>query len=404
MKTLSNKRILLGVTGSIAAYKSAELVRRLREAGADVQVIMTQAATHFITELTMQAVSGKPVRAHVLDADEESGMGHIVLSRWADAVLIAPASANTIAKIAHGVADDLLSTICLASQVPLIVAPAMNQQMWLSAATQENVHTLGRRGVQVIGPGEGDQACGESGAGRMLEPTEIVHQTSMMFDEQLMTGLKVLVSAGPTIEDIDPVRFISNRSSGKMGYAIADAASKSGASVTLVTGPVSLPGPERVKRIEIRSADQMYNRVMEQAPRHDIYISAAAIADYRPVNYVEEKIKKNETTMTLSLEKTPDVVTRVANLDRGPFVVGFAAETRSMEQNALTKLQSKSLDMIVANSVGQKEIGFDSDENELTVYWRDSSKVLSRASKSELAGQLIKLIVESYEKNTAKST
>ncbi|MFQ5470754.1 MAG: bifunctional phosphopantothenoylcysteine decarboxylase/phosphopantothenate--cysteine ligase CoaBC [Gammaproteobacteria bacterium] len=404
MKTLSNKRILLGVTGSIAAYKSAELVRRLREAGADVQVIMTQAATHFITELTMQAVSGKPVRAHVLDADEESGMGHIVLSRWADAVLIAPASANTIAKIAHGVADDLLSTICLASQVPLIVAPAMNQQMWLSAATQENVHTLGRRGVQVIGPGEGDQACGESGAGRMLEPTEIVHQTSMMFDEQLMTGLKVLVSAGPTIEDIDPVRFISNRSSGKMGYAIADAASKSGASVTLVTGPVSLPGPERVKRIEIRSADQMYDRVMEQAPRHDIYISAAAIADYRPVNYVEEKIKKNETTMTLSLEKTPDVVTRVANLDRGPFVVGFAAETRSMEQNALTKLQSKSLDMIVANSVGQKEIGFDSDENELTVYWRDSSKVLSRASKSELAGQLIKLIVESYEKNTAKST
>ena len=400
MNRLENKRILLGITGSIAAYKSADLVRRLRDTGAEVQVVMTKAATDFITSLTMQALSGRPAHVYLLDADEEARMGHISLARWADVIVIAPASANFLARLAHGLADDLLSTLCLASDVPIAVAPAMNHQMWGNAATQENIKLLTQRGVRIWGPGEGDQACGETGSGRMLEPLQLVEMISGMFQSKTLTGVRVLVSAGPTQEDIDPVRFLSNRSSGKMGFAIARAAVEADATVTLVSGPVSLPAIERVHHINVRTAGQMYDQIHSHAGKNDIFISAAAVADYRPVETAIHKIKKNRNNMNLQLEPTPDILAGIAKLPHRPFVVGFAAETENIEANAIAKLKNKALDMIAANQVGQAgsgfATGFESNENELTVFWQEGSIKLPLAPKERLGRELIAVIAERY--------
>jgi phosphopantothenoylcysteine decarboxylase / phosphopantothenate---cysteine ligase len=401
MNRLENKRILLGITGSIAAYKSADLARRLKESGAEVQVVMTRAATDFITPLTMQALSGKPVFLNLLDADEEASMGHISLARWADVIAIAPASANFIARLAHGVADDLLSTLCLASKGPIAVAPAMNQLMWANAATQENVTTLKQRGIHIWGPGQGDQACGETGLGRMLEPGQLVELVTGVFQPRTLTGVRVLVSAGPTQEDIDPVRYLSNHSSGKMGFAIARAAAEADATVTLVSGPVTLAAIERVKQISVRSAAQMYEQIQNFAQHNDIFISAAAVADYRPTHIAGQKIKKDAKAINLQLEPTPDILAGVTKLVRPPFVVGFAAETENLEANARIKLKMKALDMIAANRVGRREdngftTGFESDENELTVFWQNGSIKLPLATKDRLGRELIAVIAERY--------
>jgi len=400
MNRLENKRILLGITGSIAAYKSADLVRRLRDTGAEVQVVMTRAATDFITPLTMQALSGKAVHVNLLDVDEEARMGHISLARWADVIVVAPASANFIARLAHGVADDLLSTLCLASNVPITVAPAMNHQMWVNAATQQNTSILKQRGIHIWGPGEGDQACGETGPGRMLEPAQLIAMISGMFQPKTLTGVRVLVSAGPTQEDIDPVRFLSNRSSGKMGFAIARAAAEADATVTLVCGPVSLPAIEHVNHVNVRTAGQMYEQIQSHAQHHDIFISAAAVADYRPVQIAGQKIKKDDNMINLQLEPTPDILAGVTKLARRPFVVGFAAETEHLEANAKAKLKNKSLDMIAANQVGQTArgvtSGFENDENELTVFWQNGSIKLPLAPKDRLGRELIAVIAERY--------
>jgi len=405
MNRLENKRILLGITGSIAAYKSADLVRRLKETGAEVQVVMTRAATDFITPLTMQALSGKPVHLNLLDADEEVRMGHITLARWADVIVIAPASANFISRLAHGAADDLLSTLCLASNVPIAVAPAMNQQMWANAATQENIATLKQRDLQIWGPAQGDQACGETGPGRMLEPVQLTELLTGMFQPRTLTGVRVLVSAGPTQEDIDPVRYLSNHSSGKMGFAIARAAAEADATVTLVSGPVTLPAIARVKHISVRSAAQMYEQIQNCAQHNDIFISAAAVADYRPTHIAGQKIKRDARAINLQLEPTPDILAGVTKLARPPFVVGFAAETENLEANAKIKLKMKALDMIAANQVGRREdngittgfaTGFESDENELTVFWQNGSIKLPLATKDRLGRELISVIAERY--------
>lgn len=409
MKQLKNKRILLGVTGGIAAYKSADLTRRLRDAGADVRVVMTRAATEFITPLTMQALSGNPVHLHLLDPQAEAAMGHIELARWADAVLVAPVSANFMAKLAHGLADDLLSTLCLACDAPLALAPAMNRLMWANPATQDNRQLLERRGVRLFGPAAGEQACGEVGDGRMVEPQHLVEMTAGLFATGSLSGLNVVVSAGPTREAIDPVRFISNRSSGKMGYAVAAAAAEAGATVTLVSGPVALPAPPRVARIDVESAGQMYEAVLANMCDCDIFISAAAVADYRPQQSAQHKIKKTQAEVNLALERTPDILASVAALPNAPFTVGFAAETENLEAHARAKLAAKALDMVAANWVGQGR-GFDSDENALTLFWplpasQDSnvpvhlqgdSMELPHAAKDKLARDLISVISERY--------
>lgn len=400
MNRLENKRILLGITGSIAAYKSADLVRRLKDTGAEVQVVMTRAATDFITPLTIQALSGRPVHVNLLDADAEARMGHISLARWADVIVIAPASANFIARLAHGMADDLLSTLCLASDDLIAVAPAMNHQMWANAATQANVTTLKQRGLHLWGPAQGDQACGETGPGRMLEPVQLLELVTSMFEPRTLTGVRVLVSAGPTQEDIDPVRYISNHSSGKMGFAIARAAAEADAMVTLVSGPVSLQAIDRVRHISVRSAAQMYEQIQNCAQHNDIFISAAAVADYRPAQIAGQKIKKDTMAANLQLDPTPDILAGVTKLARPPFVVGFAAETENLEANAMIKLKMKALDMIAANQVGQSDngftTGFESDENELTVFWQDGSIKLPLASKDKLGRELISVIAERY--------
>jgi len=397
MNRLENKRILLGITGSIAAYKSADLVRRLRDTGAEVQVVMTTAATDFITPLTMQALSGRAVHINLLDADEEARMGHITLARWADVIVVAPAGANFITRLTHGFADDLLSALCLASNVPIAVAPAMNHQMWASAATQHNIATLKQRGIRVWGPGQGDQACGESGPGRMLEPAQLVDMITAMFEPKTLTGIRVLVSAGQTQEDIDPVRYVSNRSSGKMGFAIARAAAEADATVTLVCGPVALPAIERINHVSVRTADEMYRQIQNFAQHNDIFISAAAVADYRPVHTAAQKIKKDDNMINLQLEPTPDILAGVTKLARPPFVVGFAAETENLEANAKTKLKNKSLDMIAANQVGNGiPTGFESDENELAVFWQDGSIKLPLAPKDRLGRELISVIAQRY--------
>jgi len=396
MAKLVNKRILLGVTGSIAAYKSAELVRRLMDAGATVQVVMTEAAQAFVTPFTLQTLSGRPVHCVLMDADAEVAMGHIEQARWADLIVVAPASANFLAKLAQGRADDLLSAICLASAAPLAVAPAMNQQMWANVATQANAAMLVERGVSLLGPASGEQACGDVGAGRMLEPAQIVERCAEQFEAGLLAGRRVLVTAGPTQEDIDPVRYISNRSSGKMGFSIAAAAAEAGAQVTLVSGPVSLATPARVSRIDVRSAEQML-AVVQANEAQDIVIAAAAVADYRPLQVAGQKIKKQAGSAQLLLEQTPDILATIAENKRDMFVVGFAAETEQLEENARIKLEKKSLDLIAANWVGGERGGFDSDDNALTVLWQGGGVELPMAPKEKIARLLIEIIAERFD-------
>jgi phosphopantothenoylcysteine decarboxylase/phosphopantothenate--cysteine ligase len=392
---MHGKHILLGVTGGIAAYKSPDLVRRLRERGAEVQVVMTAAAREFVTPTTFQAVSARPVRTDLWDAAAEAAMGHIELARWAEAVLIAPASADFVARLAAGLADDLLATLCLATAAPIAVAPAMNHLMWANPATGANIATLAGRGVHIYGPAEGDQACGEIGPGRMLEPLELVARLESLLSSAAgaLAGRRVLVTAGPTRERIDPVRFISNRSSGKMGFAVAQAAREAGASVVLVSGPVSLPTPAGVARLDVESAADMLAAVLRELPGTDVFISTAAVADYRPAHAAGQKIKKTTDTLELAMERTADVLATVAARSDRPFVVGFAAETEAVEQNARTKLMKKNLDMIAANEVGHDK-AFDSEDNQLIVLSRGARHELARASKLSLARGLITLIAQ----------
>jgi len=393
MNQLSGKHILLGVTGSIAAYKSAELVRLLRDCGAEVRVVMTRAAGEFITPLTLQALSGHPVRSELLDAGAEMAMGHIELARWADAVLVAPASADFLSRLAQGRANDLLAALCLACEAPLAVAPAMNRAMWENAATIENVATLQRREVHLLGPATGLQACGESGPGRMLEPQELLSSLARLFEAGVLAGARVLVTAGPTREAIDPVRYLSNRSSGKMGYAVAAAAAAAGAQVTLVSGPVSLATPSGVTRIDVENAAQMHAAVLERAAACDIFIAVAAVADYRPVNPAGSKLKRTQAGTSLELQPNPDILAAVAGLPQAPFTVGFAAETDALEANARQKLASKGIDMIAANDVSGGQ-GFEQDDNALRVFWREGEAHLERGPKSVLAQRLIELVAE----------
>jgi len=395
MQALQQKRIVLGITGGIAAYKSAELVRRLREQGADVRVVMTQAATRFITPLTLQALSAHPVYVDLFDAQSEAAMGHIELARWAELLLIAPASANCLGKLAHGLADDLLSTLLLATKAKVALAPAMNQAMWSHPATQTNLALLQSRGVQVFGPAVGSQACGEIGAGRMLEATEIAALAASCFARQVLAGLRVLITAGPTQESIDPVRYISNHSSGKMGFALASAAAEAGAQVTLIAGPVHLPTPARVKRVDVKSAREML-KACEAAMPCDVLIAAAAVADYHPQTVAEQKLKKNPQNpngLRLQLICNPDILATLAQRKDRPFCVGFAAETEHLLEHATSKLRGKNLDLIVANDVKRSDIGFNSDDNAVTLIDRQGQQTrLDKARKSEIARQLMGLI------------
>jgi phosphopantothenoylcysteine decarboxylase/phosphopantothenate--cysteine ligase len=393
---MHGKRILLGVTGGIAAYKSPDLVRRLREQGAEVQVVLTAGAREFVTPMTFQAVSGREVRSDLWDPEAEKAMSHIELARWADFVIIAPATADFLARLATGQADDLLTTLCLATAAPIALAPAMNRVMWANAATQTNVATLKSRGLHVWGPGEGDQACGEVGAGRMLEPTELAaHLSNTLAPRGPLAGKRVLLTAGPTRERIDPVRFISNRSSGKMGFAVAAAAREAGADVTIVCGPVTIGTPPGVKRIDVESAADMLNAVMKNIDGVDIFVATAAVADYRPACPVECKIKKTSESMDLKMERTVDILATVAARAARPFVVGFAAETDSVEQYARQKLLKKNLDMIAANEVGHDKV-FEKDDNALLVLWRDGRRELPHAPKVALARDLVALIAERF--------
>ena len=403
MHKLIGKRIVLGVTGGISAYKAAFLVRLLRKNGANVRVVMTQSATKFVTPLTFQALSAKPVHTELLDLNTETAMGHIELAKWADLILIAPASANFIARYANGFAEDLLSTLCLATDSPVIIAPAMNQQMWRNQATQENLERINTRGITVVGPTAGVQACGDDGPGRMLEPEEIVVCTANMFQTNILTGSRLLVTAGPTREAIDPVRFLSNRSSGRMGYAVATAAAEAGADVTLISGPVDLAAIGIEKVIHVTSAEEMQESVMQRINNIDIFISAAAVADYRAQKISEQKIKKSDDTYELIMKKNPDILAEVSALYDAPFTVGFAAETENLELNAQTKLHLKNLDMIAANQV-DKKLGIDCDENALTIFWKTGREKLPLAPKNKLARSLIKLIAFQYnEKNSNKT-
>ncbi|MDQ2695670.1 MAG: bifunctional phosphopantothenoylcysteine decarboxylase/phosphopantothenate--cysteine ligase CoaBC [Pseudomonadota bacterium] len=394
MPPLANRRILLGVTGGIAAYKSAELVRRLKDDGADVQVVMTAGATAFVTPLTFQAVSGRAARLELLDPAAEAGMGHIELARWPDLILVAPASANFIARLAHGFASDLLSTLCLATDRPMALAPAMNRLMWANPATRDNCALLERRGVYLWGPGSGGQACGEFGEGRMLEPLQIVEETRKVFAPAgPLKDRTVLITAGPTREAIDPVRYITNRSSGRMGFAVADACRQAGARVILVSGPVALAAPPGVERIDVESAQQMYEAVMRRAAGADIFIAAAAVADYRAASSARQKLKKTQETMIIELTRNPDILAAVAALDNGPFTVGFAAETHDVLEYARDKLRRKGLDMIAANQVGDGR-GFESAQNALHVLWEGGGQELPLADKAQLARRLVALIAE----------
>ena len=403
MHKLIGKRIVLGVTGGISAYKAAFLVRLLRKNGANVRVVMTQSATKFVTPLTFQALSAKPVHTELLDLNTETSMGHIELAKWADLILIAPASANFIARYANGFAEDLLSTLCLATDSPVIIAPAMNQQMWRNQATQENLERINARGITVVGPTAGVQACGDDGPGRMLEPEEIVVHTANIFQTNILTGSRLLVTAGPTREAIDPVRFLSNRSSGRMGYAVATAAAEAGADVTLISGPVDLAATGIEKVIHVTSAEEMQESVMQRINNIDIFISAAAVADYRVQKISEQKIKKSDDTYELIMQKNSDILAEVSALYDAPFTVGFAAETENLELNAQTKLHLKNLDMIAANQV-DKKLGIDCDENSLTIFWKTGREKLPLAPKNKLARSLIKLIALQYnEKNSNKT-
>lgn len=400
MKKLEGRKILLGITGGIAAYKCAELTRLLKKSGADVRVVMTRAATAFVGPLTFQALSGRPVSTELLDAEAEASMGHIHLSRWADLILIAPASADFIAKLRAGVADDLLSTLCLAAAAPIAVAPAMNQKMWKHPATQENVALLVEREVAVWGPAEGEQACGETGPGRMLEPETLFKKVEDYFSSGPLKGVSVLVNAGPTQEPIDPVRYITNRSTGKMGYEIARAAKSAGARVCLVSGPSSENVPQVDELVSVTTAEEMAGAVLERASGVDIFIGAAAVADYRPRIVDEKKIKKTNDSLTIELEKTVDILATVSSMEDRPYCVGFAAETHDLENYALGKLRAKKLDMIAANHVGGEEGGFESEQNALQLFWDGGGESLGMVDKSALARQLIKVITEKFNEKS----
>ncbi len=392
---LQNRNILLGVTGGVAAYKSAELVRLLTKAGATVRVVMTKSAQQFVGALTFQALSGNPVHTDLLDPEAEAGMGHIELARWADLLLVAPATADFIARHAAGRADDLLMAICRATSAPQWIAPAMNQQMWQDPATQKNIEQLAEQGIQRIGPDEGSQACGEVGPGRMVEPAKIVSTLAQQFDSGLLQGERVLITAGPTREPLDPVRFITNRSSGKMGFAIARAAVEAGAAVTLVAGPVALSTPEHVQRIDVERAEEMADAVASEVEKATLFIATAAVADYRPAEEAEQKMKKGKKdTLQLTLVKNRDILAEVAARLEPPFTVGFAAETENMDQYAAQKRQRKQIDMIAANKVGVPGSGFDADENALTLFWEGGKRSLPRTTKQQLARELIAEIAE----------
>jgi phosphopantothenoylcysteine decarboxylase/phosphopantothenate--cysteine ligase len=394
---MGGKHILLGVTGGIAAYKSPDVVRRLAERGAEVQVVMTAGAREFVAPLTFQAVSGREVRSDLWDETAERAMSHIELARWANLVLVAPATADFIAHLAHGLADNLLTTVCLATDAPLAIAPAMNRQMWMNAATQANVATLRARGVHVLGPDSGSQACGETGEGRMMEPADIAAAVfGVLPAEGPLQGRKVLITAGPTRERIDPVRFISNRSSGKMGYAVAQAARDRGAEVVLVSGPVNLCAPPGVRRLGVETAAQMYDAVMAEIPGTDIFIATAAVADYRPASPANLKIKKVSDTLEIQMERTIDILAAVAQRGDRPYTVGFAAETNDVEKHALAKLTKKNLDLIAANEVGDSKV-FDQDENSLLLLWPHGGRQeLGTGAKSELAVKLVDFITARF--------
>ena len=396
MQALSKKKILLGVTGGIAAYKAAELLRQLIKAGAEVRVVMTPSAQEFVQPLTYQALSGHRVYIDLFDAEADSAMDHIELARWCDLLLVAPASANFLGKLNAGYADNLLLTLCLASKQPVAVAPAMNQQMFANAATRDNIDQLNARKVLVWGPADGEQACGDVGPGRMLEPEQLVNNVVLHFMPGQLEGVELLLTAGPTREAIDPVRYISNRSSGKMGYALAEAALKEGANVTLVSGPVALPAPQGAALVAVESAQQMYDAVMRQASQSDIFIACAAVTDYRVDQAADHKIKKAAGEMSLQLVPNADILAAVSALEKRPFCVGFAAETRQLEEYALDKLKQKNLDMIAANQVGDSDGGFETDFNQLEVFWPQGRQSIERASKTEIAKQLIELIAERY--------
>jgi len=401
MGGLSGRRILLGVTGGIAAYKSPDLVRRLREAGAEVRVMMSAGARRFVTELTFQAVSGRAVRTELFDAGAEAAMGHIELARWADLVLVAPATADFLARLAAGLGDDLPAAVCLASDRPLAVAPAMNRFMWAQPATQANVSTLRARGVHVWGPGEGELAEGEVGPGRMLEPLDLAARARELLTQAgALRGRRVLITAGPTREAIDPVRYVSNRSSGKMGFAVAAAAAGAGAQVVLVSGPVTLPTPPGVERVDVESAREMFDATTSRAADADIFIAAAAVSDYRPAQAAAQKIKKQAAHLQLELERTDDILAEVARRCAHVFTVGFAAETQDLERHAEAKRRDKGLDMVAANWVGGGR-GFDRDDNALWVCWEGGSRWLAAAPKTQLARDLMQLVGERYGKGEA---
>ncbi|GAA5192779.1 bifunctional phosphopantothenoylcysteine decarboxylase/phosphopantothenate--cysteine ligase CoaBC [Ferrimonas gelatinilytica] len=390
-------KILLGVSGGIAAYKTPNLVRRLREQGAEVRVVMTQGAGAFVTEMSLQAVSGHPVAQDLLDPATESAMGHIELARWADLVLIAPASANLIARLAQGMADDLLTTAVLATQAPVLLCPAMNTVMYQHPATQANLRTLAARGVDLFGPDAGEQACGEVGPGRLPEPEAITAYWQQHYQSPAdgpLAGRRVLITAGPTREALDPVRYISNHSSGKMGYALAEQARQLGAEVTLVSGPVSLSAPAGVQRIPVESAQQMLEAVLAALPGQDIFIGCAAVADYRAVSIAEGKIKKSRDRMQIELVRNPDILATVASANNRPYTVGFAAETHNVEQYARDKLARKNLDLIAANDVSQPGQGFNADGNALTLYWKDGALSLGHSAKADQARQLLMTIAK----------
>lgn len=398
--------IVLGITGGIAAYKAPDLVRRLRERGADVQIVMTASAEEFVTGTALQAVSGRPIRSNLWDKEAEAAMSHIELARWADVVLIAPATAEVMARIASGGAPDLLTTICLATEAPIALAPAMNHVMWNNPATQANREVLLERGIHLLGPGVGSQACGEEGAGRMLEPGTIAATTFNLTrrkGEGLLAGRKVVVTAGPTREAIDPVRYITNRSSGKMGYAIASAAALQGADVILISGPVNLAEPPGIDIVNVESAEEMFAAAHAAMNDADIFVAAAAVADYRPADVAVQKIKKNDEAMTLELTRCPDILASVAALAAAPFTVGFAAETENVIEYARGKLEKKKLDLIVANRVG-RDCGFDRDDNAATVLWRDGEKSYPTSSKVDLARQLIELAAERFYASRGSET
>lgn len=397
---LCGKRVLLGVTGSIAAYKSPDLVRRLREAGAIVRVVMTNNAKAFITPLTMQAVSGFPVHDQLFDLNAEAAMGHIELARWADVIVVAPATADFMARLAQGMADDLLTTLCLATAARVVIAPAMNQGMYKHTLTQRNLQDLQQRGTIILATNQGSQACGDVGYGRMLEPVEIVEKVSDVFATQSLAGIRLLITAGPTHEAIDPVRFISNGSSGKMGYALAQAAVEAGAEVTMVSGPVSLAPPAQVNCYKVVSAQEMNDLVMKKISECDIFLSVAAVSDYRCQTISEQKIHKNQEVEVLQLERNPDIVANVARMENKPFVVGFAAETENVLAQARAKRERKGMNMIVANHVGFG-VGMGSDDSNVTIITAKEEKTLLPAHKSVLARQLIAIIADEYKRKTS---